>query len=102
MGETITLRRLEAADWAAVHSWSRLPEFCRFQSWGPNTETETCAFVAEAAAAWSQDPQTRYVFLARLDERPVGRDRQRHTMLIRDGWRDSEMFSVLEDEWRVR
>ena len=28
--------------------------------------------------------------------------RLRHTMLIRDGWRDSEMFSVLEDEWRSR
>lgn len=27
--------------------------------------------------------------------------RHRHTALIRDGWRDSEMFGVLEDEWRV-
>jgi RimJ/RimL family protein N-acetyltransferase len=27
--------------------------------------------------------------------------RQRHAMLIRDGWRDSEMFSMLEDEWRA-
>ncbi|MBA0053696.1 N-acetyltransferase [Streptomyces sp. AJS327] len=27
--------------------------------------------------------------------------RQRHTALLRDGWRDSEMFSVLEDEWRA-
>jgi [ribosomal protein S5]-alanine N-acetyltransferase len=26
--------------------------------------------------------------------------RLRHTMLIRDGWRDSEMFSILEDTWR--
>ncbi|MFE1415274.1 hypothetical protein ACIGFK_02705 [Streptomyces sp. NPDC085524] len=25
--------------------------------------------------------------------------RHRHTALIRDGWRDSEMFSILEDEW---
>ena len=25
--------------------------------------------------------------------------RLRHTMLIRDGWRDSEMFSILADEW---
>ncbi len=25
--------------------------------------------------------------------------RMRHTMLIRDGWRDSLLFSVLEDEW---
>lgn len=25
----------------------------------------------------------------------------RHTMQLRDGWRDSHMFSVLEDEWRA-
>lgn len=25
--------------------------------------------------------------------------RHRHTALIRDGWRDSEMFSILEGEW---
>ncbi|MET7434354.1 MULTISPECIES: GNAT family protein [Streptomyces] len=28
--------------------------------------------------------------------------RHRHTALIRDGWRDSDMFSILEDEWRGR
>ncbi len=27
--------------------------------------------------------------------------RHRHTALIRDGWRDSELFSILEDEWRA-
>ncbi|WP_328439802.1 GNAT family N-acetyltransferase [Streptomyces sp. NBC_00444] len=26
--------------------------------------------------------------------------RLRHTQLIRDGWRDSLIFSILEDEWR--
>jgi [ribosomal protein S5]-alanine N-acetyltransferase len=26
--------------------------------------------------------------------------RARHTLLLRDGWRDSELFSILEDEWR--
>ncbi|GAA2687950.1 hypothetical protein GCM10010412_076250 [Nonomuraea recticatena] len=27
--------------------------------------------------------------------------RHRHTTLIRDGWRDSELFSILEEEWRA-
>ncbi|WP_280718063.1 GNAT family protein [Kitasatospora sp. MAP5-34] len=27
--------------------------------------------------------------------------RLRHTALIRDGWRDSEVFGILEDEWRA-
>ncbi|MBB5939530.1 GNAT family N-acetyltransferase [Streptomyces zagrosensis] len=26
--------------------------------------------------------------------------RHRHTVLIRDGWRDSDIFSILEHEWR--
>jgi RimJ/RimL family protein N-acetyltransferase len=28
--------------------------------------------------------------------------RLRHTMKIRDGWRDSSVFSMLADEWRTR
>jgi [ribosomal protein S5]-alanine N-acetyltransferase len=174
MSETLTLRRLEAADWAAVHTWSSRPEFCRFQAWGPNSEDETHAFVTQATAAWSQSPQTRYVYLASAQGRPIGsgeivvqharfrtgeiayglhpdvwgrgfgaalgaellrigfeelgfhriqatcdprnrgsagvlrkldmtyEGRLRHSMLIRDGWRDSEMFSILEEEWRAR
>jgi hypothetical protein len=48
MSESVTLWRLETADWPAVHWWGRL----------------------------------------------------RHTMLIRDGRRDSSMRSMLEDERR--
>lgn len=174
MGDLVTLRRLEAADWAAVHAWAQSAEFCRYQPWGPNTEADTRAFVAAAVGAWSQSPQTRYVYVASVageligsgelvvhqprfrqgeisyglrpdcwgrglgtalgrellrigfdevglhriratcDPRNLGsagvlrrlgmtyEGRQRHTMLIRDGWRDSEMFSLLEDEWRAR
>ena len=174
MSDSVILRPLEAADSAAVHAWAQQAEFCRFQSWGPNTEADTHAFVAEAVAAWSQNPQTRYVYIASVEGEPIGsgelivrharfrqgeiayglhpdlwgrgfgtalggellrigfdglglhriratcdprnlgsagvlrrlgmtyEGRQRHTMLIRDGWRDSEMFSLLEDEWRSR
>lgn len=28
--------------------------------------------------------------------------RHRHTALIRDGWRDSEVFSILDEEWGRR
>jgi RimJ/RimL family protein N-acetyltransferase len=173
MSDSVILRPLEAADWAAVHSWACRPEYCRFQSWGPKTEAQSRAFVAEAVAAWSQVPQTAYIYLASAEGKPIGagelnvhnarfrrgsigyglhpdawgrgygtaigrellrigfeelslhrieatcdprnlasagvlrkigmtyEGRQRHTMLIRDGWRDSEMFSLLEDEWRA-
>jgi RimJ/RimL family protein N-acetyltransferase len=28
--------------------------------------------------------------------------RMRQTLLIRDGWRDSKIYSILEREWRAR
>jgi RimJ/RimL family protein N-acetyltransferase len=174
MSTTVTLRRLEETDWPAVYSWGSLPEFCRFQPWGPDKRVESRAYTEGAALAWSQRPQIRYAYLACADGEPIGtgelrvrqaahrhgeisyglhpkpwgrglgsaiggellrigfeelgfhricgtcdprnvgsakvlrklgmtyEGRLRHTMLIRDGWRDSEMFSILEDEWRER
>jgi RimJ/RimL family protein N-acetyltransferase len=68
----VTLRRIEASDWAVVHTWASLPESSRFQPWGPNTQDETRAFVAGAAAAWDVRPQTRYVYLALADGQVIG------------------------------
>ncbi|MFI8434486.1 GNAT family N-acetyltransferase [Streptomyces sp. NPDC079020] len=171
-GRSVTLSRIELADWRVVHSWASLAQVCRFQSWGPNTEEETRAFVAAAVAARSHSPQRRFAYTARFgadvvgmgevhvrsrahrqgeityavhprvwgqgagtaigeellargfedlglhrihatcDPRNLGsarvlrklgmtwEGRLRHTTLIRDGWRDSELFSILEDEWR--
>ncbi|MFF9623753.1 GNAT family N-acetyltransferase [Streptomyces griseosporeus] len=168
------MSKIELADWRAVHSWASLPQVCRFQAWGPNTEEETRAFVAAAVEAWAISPQQRFAYAARAAGEVVGmgelhvrnrRQRQgeisyvvhprvwgqgvgtaigeallargfgelelhrihatcdprnvasarllgklgmtwegrhRHTALIRDGWRDSDMFSVLEEEWRGR
>ncbi|MFE7511426.1 GNAT family N-acetyltransferase [Streptomyces sp. NPDC057540] len=170
---SVTLSRIELADWRAVHSWASLAEVCRFQVWGPNTEEQTRAFVVTAVEAWSHVPRQRFAYVARVggeavgmgelhirsrgqrqgevtyavhprvwgqgvgtaigrellargfgdlelhrvyatcDPRNVGsarvlgklgmtrEGRHRHTALIRDGWRDSEMFSILEDEWRA-
>lgn len=167
------LSRIELADWRAVHSWASLAQVCRYQTWGPNTEEQTRAFVATAVEAWSHTPQQRFAFVARVDGDTVGmgelhvrnrgqrqgeityavhpevwgqgvgtaigtellargfkdlelhriyatcdprnlgsarvlgklgmtrEGRHRHTALIRDGWRDSDMFSILEDEWRA-
>ncbi|MFE0876975.1 GNAT family N-acetyltransferase [Streptomyces smyrnaeus] len=171
---SVTLARIELADWRAVHSWASLPQVCRFQAWGPNTEEETRAFVATAVEAWAHSPQQRFAYTARVkgdvvgmgelhvrsrvqrqgeityavhprawgqgvgtaigkellargfedlelhriyatcDPRNLGsaqvlgklgmswEGRHRHTALIRDGWRDSDMFSILEEEWREK
>ncbi|GAA0353528.1 GNAT family N-acetyltransferase [Actinoallomurus spadix] len=169
---SVSLARIKLADWRAVHSWASLDEVCRFQVWGPNTEEQTREFVVAAVAAWSQVPQKRFAYVARVGDDVVGmgelhvrsfeqrrgeityvvhprawghgvgtaigeqllhhgferlalhrifatcdprnlasarvlsrlgmtrEGRHRHTALIRDGWRDSEMFAILEDEWR--
>lgn len=169
----MTLRKLALDDWRAVHSWASLAEACRYQSWGPNGEEETRAFVQAAVQAWSHALQRKFVYIARFENEPVGmgelrirssrhrqgeiayivhprvwgrgvgtavgrgllsrgfgelglhriyatcdprnlassrllgklgmtyEGRHRHTALIRDGWRDSEMFSILETEWRA-
>lgn len=166
------MRPLADTDWPSVHAWSRLPESCRYQAWGPNSEEETRAFVGEAAAVWRRCPQTRFPYAAeeagdvigmgeifvrnsahrqgeiayivhpRLWGRGIGttiartlidigftdhrlhrifatcdprntasehilrrvgmsyEGRLRHVLLVRDGWRDSLLFSVLESEWR--
>ena len=168
---SVTLAQIAVEDWTAVHSWARLAEVCRFQTWGPNTEDETRSFVEGAVGAWSVSPQSRFSYAARLGRDVVGmgelhvrsraqrqgeisyivhprvwgqgigteigrqllargfgelglhrvratcdprnlgsarvltklgmtpEGRLRHTQLIRDGWRDSLLFSMLEDEW---
>jgi RimJ/RimL family protein N-acetyltransferase len=168
--DSVRLRPLLLSDWRAVHGWARLPDSCRYQAWGPNTEAETESYVREAAARWHSVPQTGYpqavlagdevIGLADLHLRGGGQGeigygihparwgrgaasaaarellrqafeehrlhrvyatcdprntasarvlvkigmtyegRMRETVLIRDGWRDSDLYAVLEQEWR--
>jgi [ribosomal protein S5]-alanine N-acetyltransferase len=169
----LTLRELVADDSQAVHAFASLPEACRYQAWGPNTEEQTREFVQSAADTWLQSPQARFVYAACLNDdligigelkvrsrvhrqgeisylvhphvwgrgvgTAIGREllargfgqlglhriyatcdprnlassrvlgklgmtregRHRHTSLIRDGWRDSEVFSILDEEWQT-
>lgn len=167
----VQLRPLTIADWKAVHEWARREDVCRYQAWGPNTAQQTRSFVQAAVEAWSQRPQTRFVYAITLDFEVVGnaelrlhRDRQgeiayvvhpgvwgrgiatqaarqlliigfsthklhrifgtcdprnrasgrvlakigmtyegrmRETLLIRDGWRDSDLYAILETDCPV-
>jgi len=76
----IALRPLRTEDWEAVHRWAQLLEVCRYQAWGPNTPQQTLEFVEQAAKAWQTEPQEFYPF-------------------ARDGWRDSDVYSILRSEW---
>lgn len=64
----VTLRPLALADAAAVHEWARLPESCRYQAWGPNTQEQTLEFVRAAVTA----PAERRVFAVVADGEVVG------------------------------
>ncbi|ELP69071.1 acetyltransferase, GNAT family [Streptomyces turgidiscabies Car8] len=168
---SVTLRELVVGDCQAVHAFAGLPEACRYQAWGPNTEEQTRAFVQGAVDDRLKAPQTRFAYAVCLDGELIGigelkvrsqvhrqgeisylvhprvwgrgvgtaiggellsrgfgqlglhriyatcdprnlgssrvlgklgmtyEGRHRHTALIRDGWRDSEVFSILDEEW---
>ncbi|MHB1630057.1 MAG: GNAT family N-acetyltransferase [Bacilli bacterium] len=58
----LVLREFVSADWEAVHRYAALDDVCRYQPWGPNTETATRDFVQEAMHAAGQTPRRRYAF----------------------------------------
>jgi len=63
---------MHADDRIAVHTWASRPEFCRYQPWGPNTPEASRAFADNAAAAWTQTPQTRFPYIAKHGGLPIG------------------------------
>ncbi|GAA2757613.1 GNAT family N-acetyltransferase [Actinopolymorpha rutila] len=46
----VQLEPLRMTDWPAVYSWARLPEACRYQPYGPDSEEQTRGFVAAAVS----------------------------------------------------
>lgn len=64
----LTLRPLAIEDTPAVHEWARLPEACRYQTWGPNSYAQTQEYVRDAVAA----PAERRVFGMLVDGEVVG------------------------------
>ncbi|MBB4826191.1 RimJ/RimL family protein N-acetyltransferase [Sporosarcina luteola] len=62
MGSTFILRELTLEDWGEVHSYASLEEVSRYQSWGPNTESQSLEFVQAIVDEAERRPRTRYVF----------------------------------------
>jgi hypothetical protein len=102
-----TLRELALGDSLAVHALASLPEACRYQDWGPDTEEQTREFVRGAVDAqratagqevrpsWGCTGSTRPATpaISRRTACWAGKlgmtheGRLRHTSLIRDEWR---------------
>lgn len=102
----IYLRELKHTDWKDVHAYCSQDRVCRFQAWGPNTADQTLSFVSQALDDAQKVPKTRFAqarnsgsskVLTKIGMTYEGR--LRDALLIKDGWRDSLVFSVLEQEW---
>lgn len=95
---SIRLRPIEFADWAPIHEWASAEEACRYQPWGPNTVQDTQRFVTDAIAAWDDDPQDRYVWVAITDR--VGVVGLGELLIRSRRWRQGEVsYAVHTRHW---
>jgi RimJ/RimL family protein N-acetyltransferase len=62
----LILRHYLPADWRDVHAYAALPEVSRFDSWGPNTESDSRAFVARCIEQAAEEPVLRHDFAIEL------------------------------------
>jgi [ribosomal protein S5]-alanine N-acetyltransferase len=60
IGQRVVLRELRPTDWHGIHSYASLPEACRYQAWGPNTEEQSRAFCDRQIAAAAEEPRGLY------------------------------------------
>ncbi|WP_226579854.1 GNAT family N-acetyltransferase [Halobacillus litoralis] len=60
--ERLYLREMEEKDWEAIHTYASIPDVCRYQPWGPNSERETKEYVKQIIADKGKEERTRYVW----------------------------------------
>jgi [ribosomal protein S5]-alanine N-acetyltransferase len=72
--ERLILREFRATDWHDVHVYSSDPEVVRWFPFGPNTESETRAFVASQASQTHPEPRAFFdlVIALRDVDRVIG------------------------------
>jgi RimJ/RimL family protein N-acetyltransferase len=56
----LLLRPYVIEDWAHVHTYAAVPEFSRFEVWGPNSVEDTKRFIGECIASMSEHPILGY------------------------------------------
>ncbi|PGQ50483.1 GNAT family N-acetyltransferase [Bacillus thuringiensis] len=168
------LREIKENDWKDIHIYTSQSIVCQYQTWGPNSETETKEFVNQVLQDARKVPRNRFSFavveleyervvgageitirdltnrvgeigyninpdywgkglatevarklitfgfkelnlhriFATCDPRNIGsikvleknemtkEGRIRECILLKDGWRDSFLYSILEQEWK--
>lgn len=60
VGQRLTLREFRPSDFDAVHAFASDPAVVRLMTWGPNTESDTAAFLAETRLTRAREPRATY------------------------------------------
>jgi ribosomal-protein-alanine N-acetyltransferase len=60
--QRLLLRPYRHEDWRDIHRYASLPDFSRYDVWGPNSAEDTKAFVAFCIAQLAAVPISRYDF----------------------------------------
>jgi ribosomal-protein-alanine N-acetyltransferase len=56
----LVLRNFNPDDFAAVHSYASIPEFSRFEAWGPNSVEDTKKYIADMMTQASIAPRWKF------------------------------------------
>ena len=70
----LLLREFVESDWRAVHTYASIPEVVQFETWGPNSETETQFFVNSAIGFQNEKPRRTFEFaiILKSDQSLIG------------------------------
>ena len=67
----LILRNYQIEDWERVHTYGSVPEFSKFELWGPNSVEDTKKFVADMVAQASQEDRYMFNFAICLKEKDL-------------------------------
>ncbi|MEI5908052.1 GNAT family N-acetyltransferase [Bacillus spongiae] len=64
----VELREMKETDWKAVHQYASQERVSKYQTWGPNSEEQSKAFVEQVLIDSKAVPRTRFAFAVVLKE----------------------------------
>lgn len=93
--DRLMLRDPTHADLPDIHSWASDPLVSTFVAWGPSTEKDTRAYLADCLAEQAESPRRAWNLAVFLDDTVVG-----SVGLTRGGWDSAEVGCVVHpDHW---
>jgi len=98
INDELSVRRFTPDDLDAVHAYASQPIVSQYQAWGPNSASDTKAYLHEALQSELESPRRRYVFaVTDSDDTAIGAGE----LIITDlEHRTAEIGYILSpDEW---